>query len=296
MHPPRSPPPPGQQQRKSEIVHRGTLRRPPVAAVADRPTACAPTEQLRLPDAPTGEPTTGFPVGGRRWAVRSGDRRLGSLVPSTPCSSSLLRCFPPSSCGRPSSRSGGRCWRRLPSRPLLAGLRRVETGRGAAAIGFAYGVAFYSLLLFWVKETGLPVGDRPRPAVGGLLDGLRPAGLPGQAVGTYRLVADRHRRVGAYRTGAGPPSLRRILLGIARLSGRRVRVDPRRNSVHRDHRLVGGVRCGGGRAGAVRHRPPPSGRLAGSGAGSGCRSGGVRCPGTAHRRWGAVAGCHRPGE
>jgi apolipoprotein N-acyltransferase len=38
--------------------------------------------------------------------------------------------------------------------PLLAGLRRVETGRGAAAIGFAYGVAFYSLLLFWVKETG----------------------------------------------------------------------------------------------------------------------------------------------
>lgn len=38
--------------------------------------------------------------------------------------------------------------------PLLAGLRRVETRRGAALIGFSYGVAFYTLLLFWVKETG----------------------------------------------------------------------------------------------------------------------------------------------
>ena len=38
--------------------------------------------------------------------------------------------------------------------PLLAGLRKVETGRGAAGLGFAYGAAFYSLLLFWVKETG----------------------------------------------------------------------------------------------------------------------------------------------
>ncbi len=38
--------------------------------------------------------------------------------------------------------------------PLLAALRRVETRRGAAAIGFAYGVAFYSMLLFWVKATG----------------------------------------------------------------------------------------------------------------------------------------------
>jgi apolipoprotein N-acyltransferase len=38
--------------------------------------------------------------------------------------------------------------------PLLAALRRVETRRGAAAIGFTYGVGFYSLLLFWVKETG----------------------------------------------------------------------------------------------------------------------------------------------
>ena len=38
--------------------------------------------------------------------------------------------------------------------PLLAGLRKVKTGRGAAVIGFSYGVAFYSLLLFWVKETG----------------------------------------------------------------------------------------------------------------------------------------------
>jgi apolipoprotein N-acyltransferase len=38
--------------------------------------------------------------------------------------------------------------------PLLAGLRRVETRRGAAAIGFVYGVAFYSGLVFWLKETG----------------------------------------------------------------------------------------------------------------------------------------------
>ena len=38
--------------------------------------------------------------------------------------------------------------------PMLAALRRVATRRGAAAIGFAYGVGFYSLLLFWVKETG----------------------------------------------------------------------------------------------------------------------------------------------
>jgi apolipoprotein N-acyltransferase len=38
--------------------------------------------------------------------------------------------------------------------PLLAALRRVESRRGAAALGFTYGVGFYSLLLFWVKETG----------------------------------------------------------------------------------------------------------------------------------------------
>jgi len=38
--------------------------------------------------------------------------------------------------------------------PLLAALRRVETRRGAALIGFSYGVVFYSLLVFWVKETG----------------------------------------------------------------------------------------------------------------------------------------------
>lgn len=38
--------------------------------------------------------------------------------------------------------------------PLLAALRRVATPRGAAALGFTYGVGFYSLLLFWVKETG----------------------------------------------------------------------------------------------------------------------------------------------
>ncbi|NNC91369.1 MAG: apolipoprotein N-acyltransferase [Acidimicrobiia bacterium] len=38
--------------------------------------------------------------------------------------------------------------------PLLAALRRVPTRRGAAALGFAYGAVFYSLLLFWVKETG----------------------------------------------------------------------------------------------------------------------------------------------
>lgn len=38
--------------------------------------------------------------------------------------------------------------------PLLAALRRVESRRGAALIGFSYGVVFYSLLVFWVKETG----------------------------------------------------------------------------------------------------------------------------------------------
>lgn len=38
--------------------------------------------------------------------------------------------------------------------PLLAALRRVKTRRGAAALGFSFGVAFYSLLIFWVKETG----------------------------------------------------------------------------------------------------------------------------------------------
>jgi len=38
--------------------------------------------------------------------------------------------------------------------PLLAALRRVESQRGAAALGFTYGVGFYTLLLFWVKETG----------------------------------------------------------------------------------------------------------------------------------------------
>ena len=38
--------------------------------------------------------------------------------------------------------------------PLLAALRRVKTRRGAAAVGFVFGVAFYGPLLFWVKETG----------------------------------------------------------------------------------------------------------------------------------------------
>jgi apolipoprotein N-acyltransferase len=38
--------------------------------------------------------------------------------------------------------------------PLLASLRRVESRRAAAAIGFVFGAAFYGLLVWWVKETG----------------------------------------------------------------------------------------------------------------------------------------------
>lgn len=38
--------------------------------------------------------------------------------------------------------------------PLLAALRRVKTRRGAAALGFVYGVTFYGLLLWWVKFAG----------------------------------------------------------------------------------------------------------------------------------------------
>lgn len=38
--------------------------------------------------------------------------------------------------------------------PLLAALRRVKTRGGAAALGFVYGVAFYGLLLWWVKFAG----------------------------------------------------------------------------------------------------------------------------------------------
>lgn len=38
--------------------------------------------------------------------------------------------------------------------PLLASLRRVESRAGAAALGFLFGISFYGLLVWWVKETG----------------------------------------------------------------------------------------------------------------------------------------------
>lgn len=38
--------------------------------------------------------------------------------------------------------------------PLLAALRRVESRTGAAALGLLFGVAFYGMLVWWVKETG----------------------------------------------------------------------------------------------------------------------------------------------
>lgn len=38
--------------------------------------------------------------------------------------------------------------------PLLAALRRVESRRTAALLGFTFGVVFYGLLVWWVKETG----------------------------------------------------------------------------------------------------------------------------------------------
>ena len=104
--------------------------------------------------------------------------------------------------------------------PLLAALRRVETGRGAAAIGFAYGVAFYSLLLFWVKETGylsvvaLVLLLAAYSTVYALLV------FRAKRLGSDRLVAHRDRWVGTDRAGAAARSVRRILLGVARLSGR----------------------------------------------------------------------------
>ncbi|MBT8203486.1 MAG: apolipoprotein N-acyltransferase [Acidimicrobiia bacterium] len=38
--------------------------------------------------------------------------------------------------------------------PLLAAIRRVNTIRSAAGLGFVFGVGFFTPLVFWVKETG----------------------------------------------------------------------------------------------------------------------------------------------